>query len=316
MPYPNQTRYACRCDRRSFLYTLFGAFGSVASCPLFFPRRVSALPSSKLVVAGGQPGKAVSLALESLGGIDAFVKQGDRVVLKPNASFPNPPNWGSTTHPQVVTTVAKLCLEAGARNVLVVDNPLRKPDLCFRRNGLREALKGMSGVHLLAPGRQSLYGEVEVPEGRALRRTHVMRAVLDADRLINLPTAKSHSATGVSLSLKNLMGLVWDRGTFHRDMDLDQAVADLATVLKPALTIMDATYALVSAGPGGPGRVEQWNRVIASVDQLAVDAYTVNLGTWYGQRVRPDRVKHLRAARALGLGNIEMERMEIVERGA
>jgi uncharacterized protein (DUF362 family) len=283
---------------------------------MLIPRGAFALPPSKLAVAGGEPAQAVSLALEALGGIDAFVKQGETVVLKPNVGFPNPPHWGSTTHPQVVVAVAGLCLEAGASKVLVVDHPLRKPELCFRRSGLQDALKGMKGVHLLAPKRKTLYEEVEVPQGRSLHRTRVMRALLDADRWINLPTAKSHSATGVSLGLKNLMGLVWDRATFHRDLDLDQAVADLATILKPSLTIMDAAYALVSAGPGGPGPVERWNRVIAGVDPVAVDAYTVGLGAWYGRRVRPDQVKHLRAARALGLGNTDMNALEIVERGA
>jgi uncharacterized protein (DUF362 family) len=112
------------------------------------------------------------------------------------------------------------------------------------------------------------------------------------------------------------MGLVWDRKTFHRDLDLNQAIADLASVLRPAFTLMDANYALLTAGPGGPGKVEQWNKVIAGIDPLAVDAYTVSLGAWYEQRIRPDQVKHLRAANELGLGTIDLENIQVVERGA
>jgi uncharacterized protein (DUF362 family) len=256
------------------------------------------------------------MAVEAMGGIGAFVRPGDRVVLKPNASFSSPPAWGCNTSPQVVATVARLCMEAGAKRVLVVDNTLGNPEICFSRSGIKEAVEGVPGVQMLAPKARELYREVELPRGKALKRTQVMRELLEADRWISLPTAKSHSATGVSLGLKGLMGLIWDRGTFHRDLDLDQAVADLATVLRPSLTIMDATRALLTAGPGGPGKVEEWHKVIAGVDPLAVDAYTVTLGSWYGQRVRPDQVKHLRDARAHGLGSLEVERMEILERGA
>ena len=303
--------------RRSFLGYMAAFFGATLASP-FLPRwgRSETAPSSKVVVAGGEPAAAVQAVLDALGGIDAFVKTGDRVILKPNASFPNPPEWGSTTHPEVVVAVAKLCLEAGAKRVLVVDNTLRNPEVCFQRCGIQDALKGIPEVHLLAPKSETLYREVEVPQGLSLRRTQVYQEVLEAECLINLPTAKTHSASGVSMALKNLMGLIWDRRTFHRNLDLDQAIADLASILKPSLTVMDANYALLTAGPGGPGKVEQWNRVIGSTDPLAVDAYTVSLGAWYGRKVRPDQVKHLRAAHGLGLGAIDLKGMQIVERGA
>jgi|YNPNPStandDraft_1061719.scaffolds.fasta_scaffold01587_4 uncharacterized protein (DUF362 family) len=305
-----------RRDRRGFLGTMVRAAGALAAGLLLPGRSASDPPPSRLVVAKGKAADAVRVAVDAMGGIGSFIRPGDRVLLKPNASFPNPPAWGCNTSPEVVAAVARLCLEAGAKRVLVVDNTLGNPELCFSRSGLKAALEGIPNVHLLAPKDRDLYREVEVPEGRALKRTHVMREVLEADRWINLPTAKSHSATGVSLGLKGLMGLVWDRGTFHRDMDLDQAIADLAAVLRPALTVMDATRALLTAGPGGPGQVERWDSIVAGVDPVAVDAYTVTLGTWYGRKVRPDQVKHLRAARELGLGNIDLGRMEIVEKEA
>ncbi len=302
-------------DRRGFLGNVAWA-GAALAAGHFLPRHVSSdPPPSRLVVAKGKAADAVKLAIEALGGIGSFVKPGDRVLLKPNASFPNPPAWGCNTSPEVVAVVARLCLEAGAKRVLVVDNTLGNPELCFSKSGIKAAVEEISGVHLLAPKDKELYKEVEVPKGRALRRTHVMREVLESDRWISIPTAKSHSATGVSLGLKGLMGLVWDRGIFHRDLDLDQAIADLATILRPTLTVMDATRALLAAGPGGPGQVERWDKVVAGVDPLAVDAYTVTLGTWYGQKVRPDQVKHLRAARDLGLGIADLAKMEIVEKG-
>jgi len=303
-------------DRRSFLAGM-GALAGASILASWVPlSSARAGETSRLAVAKGEAASATRLALEALGGIDSFVKSGDSVVLKPNASFPNPPSWGCNTSPEVVATVARLCLEAGARRVVVVDNTLGNPQLCFSRSGLRDALSSIPQVRLVAPKQEGMYREVQVPRGRALRSTKVFGEVMESERLINLPTAKSHSATGVSLGLKGLMGLVWDRNTFHRDMDLDQAIADLATVLRPTLTILDGTRGLLTAGPGGPGKVEQWNTVVAGTDPVAVDAYGVTLGQWYGQRVRPDQVKHLLAARAHGLGTLELGRVEILERGA
>ncbi len=304
-------------DRRTFLGVAAGCLAAAAAGGLAVARRAGAgAATPPLVVARGESGQAVRLALETLGGMGAFVRSGDRVVLKPNVSFPNPPSWGCNTSPEVVVAVARLCLEAGAKRVVVVDNTLGNPELCFSRSGLKEAMASIPQVRFLAPRGKDLYREMEIPRGKALRRTAVMRELLEADRWINLPTAKSHSATGVSLGLKGLMGLVWDRGVFHRDLDLDQAVADLATILKPTVTILDATRGLLTAGPGGPGQVAQWHKVVAGVDPLAVDAYGVTLGAWYGQRARPEQVKHLRAAHDHGLGELSLERMEIVERGA
>ena len=137
-----------------------------------------------------------------------------------------------------------------------------------------------------------------------------------ADVLINLPTAKTHSAAGVSLGLKNQMGLIWDRNAFHTRFDLAQAIADLATALRPALTLLDASRALVTGGPGGPGKVVWLHRVVAGVNPVEVDALGVTLTPWYDQVLRPDQISHLRAARALGLGELDpaqfhFQRLEI-----
>ncbi len=294
-----------------------GAMAGVTALASWLPLRWARADGiSRLAVAKGEAASATRLVLEALGGIDAFVKKGDVVILKPNASFPNPPSWGCNTSPEVVATVAKLCLEAGAKRVTVVDNTLGNPDLCFSRSGLKDALSSLPQVRLLAPKQESMYKEVQIIKGVALRKTKIFKEVMEADKFINLPTAKSHSATGVSLGIKGLMGLVWDRNTFHRDMDLDQAIADLATVLKPTLTILDATRGLLTAGPGGPGKVEHWNTIVAGTDPVAVDAYGVTLGQWYGQTVRPEQVKHLVAAKSHGLGTLELERVQILERGA
>jgi uncharacterized protein (DUF362 family) len=136
------------------------------------------------------------------------------------------------------------------------------------------------------------------------------KVVRQSDRLINLPTAKSHSASGVSLGLKNLMGLVWDRGLFHQK-NLHRAIAELAQVVRPDLTVVDATRALVTGGPGGPGKTVVLDTVVAGTDPVAVDSYTVGLTQWYGKAFAGKNVKYIVAASGLGLGEIDQARMTI-----
>jgi uncharacterized protein (DUF362 family) len=130
----------------------------------------------------------------------------------------------------------------------------------LQKTGIKEALKGLKGVALLLVEQQRFFTEVEVPEGKELSKVEVAKEVTKSDVIINLPCAKSHSATGVSFGIKNLMGLIWDRSYLHRSTDLNQSIAELSTVIKPRLTILDATRALVTGGPGGPGKVKELGR--------------------------------------------------------
>ena len=269
-----------------------------------------------LVVINGDPAAATRKALEAMGGISRFVKKGQRVVLKPNMSFNNPPDRASTTHPLVVATVAEACLEAGAQRVAVLDYPLRKGELCLERSGIRDACKSIKGVHVAALEERKFFREIRVPQGKVFDRVEVMNEALECDVLINLPQAKSHSATGVSLGIKGLMGLIWDRWSFHSKYDIDQALADLATVIKPQLTILDATRALVSGGPGGPGEVVKPNLIIAGIDPVAVDSYAVSIAPWYGQNFKGRQVKHLLMANQRGLGKVDLDQMKILKEKA
>jgi uncharacterized protein (DUF362 family) len=264
-----------------------------------------------LAVISGDPVAATKKALDALGGISPFVKKGQRVVLKPNMSFTRAPEFGATTHPQVVATVAQACMEAGAQQVLVLDHTLHRAELCLERSGIREACKGISGVHVLALQERKFFREIKIPQGKVLERVEVMKEVLDSPVLINIPVAKSHSATGVSMGIKGLMGLIWDREIFHSQVNMNQALADLATVIKPQLTILDATRALTSGGPGGPGEVKKPNLIIAGIDPVAVDSYGVSVVPWYGQNFKGRQVEHLQIAHQRGLGKIDIEQSKV-----
>jgi uncharacterized protein (DUF362 family) len=257
--------------------------------------------------------KAVHKAVDLLGGMSTFVREGQRVLLKPNASFTAPPEWGATTSAAVVRTVAQMCLKTGAKRVVVFDHTLRSPTLCLEKTGLQEACQDLDDVTLVLTDRRRLFKTVEVPDGSALTEVEVAKEVLKADVIINLPTAKSHSATDVSLGMKNLMGLIWDRGYFHQGTNLHQAIAELSTVIRPDLIIVDATRALVTGGPGGPGKVLELNTIVAGLDPVAVDSTMVQMAPWQNRSLSGRQVAHISAAHRLGLGEIDVDQIQITK---
>ncbi len=264
-----------------------------------------------LAVVTGDPEKAVLKAIDLLGGIKRFVKKGQRVVIKPNMSFAKTPEEASNTSPQVVAAVAKSCIEAGAKNVLVLDHTLQKAKLCLERSGIKKHCKSIEKTHVLALNDEKFYQAVNVPQGKVIRHLKIMKEVMRCDVLINLPTAKSHSATGVSLGMKGLMGVIWNRRYFHSKVDLPQAIADLSSAVKPTLTIIDASRALITGGPAGPGKVETLNTIIAGVDPVAVDTYGVSIANWYNKKFEASNIKHIVAAHRMGLGNINLDQLLI-----
>lgn len=303
-------------ERRRFLKVgsrTLGA-GLLAGWGLSSRPLIAQEPRPDVVMAKANTGaEAVQRALQALGGMARFVQPGNVVVVKPNASFESPAAWGATTHPEVLSAVVSECLEAGARRVLVVDHTLKEAERCFRRTGTADALEPFTKAKLVSLDRESGYRDVEVPEGKSLKQTKVAGALLKADVFINLPTAKAHSATGVSFGLKNLMGVIWDRQTFHSDMDIHVGIADLATVVRPQLTMVDAQQLLLTRGPAGPGDVETFGGVVAGVDPVAVDAYAVGMASWNHRTWTPSDVAFLQHAAARGVGSLDLASMKILE---
>ena len=292
---------------------LKGAAAGAAVGLTGLPDAVLAAADPELVVVSGDPAGATRKAIEALGGMSRFVQKGQRVVLKPNMSFASGPDRASNTHPQVVATVAQACMEAGAERVMVLDNPLQTAEVCLQRSGVPEACKSLKGVYVQMITDRKFFREVKVPQGKVLDRVEIIKEVLDSPVLISLPQAKSHSTTGISMGIKGLMGLIWDRWSFHSRYNINLALADLATVIRPQLTILDATRALVTGGPGGPGEVSKPNLVIAGIDPVAVDAYGVTVAPWYGQQFKGRQVEHLLTAHQRGLGKIDLDQLRIAK---
>lgn len=295
--------------------------GSLALCvPALFPGLVfgrEGVEQSRrplVVEVYGPPEAALEILLKELGGIERFVKKGSTVLVKPNMSFPNPPEMATTTDPRLVRALATKCLEAGARRVFVADHPMRSVGLCLDKTGMQAACAGLKGVHLLGASEEGMFEPVQLSGTRELKEVRVLRALFQSDLLINLPRMKSHGATTVSLGTKGNMGLIWDRKSFHGRMDLDQAIADLNTFVRATLTVLDGSRVLTAGGPLGPGPVEDLQCLIGGTDPVAVDAVGVSKAKWYGRGFSPAEVGHLAACHERGLGEIDLDRIDRVSR--
>lgn len=265
-----------------------------------------------LVDVSGKDAKAMTkAAIDALGGMKSFVRPGDYVVLKANAGFPNPPAWATTTDPDVVATIAQLCLDAKAKQVLILEHPQGKvPEKCIERCGLTAALAALPQVKvkLLTP---EDFVTVAIKEAVELKSVEIAKALQSADVFINIPVAKNHTDAGVSFGLKNHMGLIKDRKAFHQQYDLQQAVADLGRVIKPNLTVLDATRALLTNGPTGPGDLATPNRIIAGANVVSVDAYGLGVANFNNKQMTVADVRHIELAGKMGLGNTDVRALNV-----
>jgi len=288
--------------------------GAVLTGGLLLPRWVQGAagePVPDVVhVTGGAPEEAVRAAVNGLGGIGAFVRRGQKVVISPNVAFPNPPEMATTSDRRVVAAVIDLCKEAGASRIVVASYPVRDPDLCFERTGIGD-LARMNGVEVVPLSSGSAYTPVQIPDAVEVHEVEVATIVRESDVLISIPVAKSHSSAGVSLTMKGHMGLIRSRGPFHSRYDLHQAIVDLSKIIRPNLIVTDAQRALVTRGPGGPGRIETPRAILAGTNQATVDAYTVGLANWYDRAFTADQVQHIKLAHEQGLGVIDLRRMNL-----
>ncbi|MCP3901003.1 MAG: DUF362 domain-containing protein [Desulfobacteraceae bacterium] len=301
-----------KLNRRDFikLQAKKGLFLASATSGLFLPKLSFASSMPDISVVKGEAVAATKAAIDLIGGIKSVVKKGQRVLIKPNMSFARSPEEASNTHPDVVKTIASMCKDAGASKVMVLDHTLAPGKVCISVSGIGPACKEIDKNMVHAVNNPSFFKEINISKAKSLTKTDVVKESLKADVLIAVPVAKSHSATGVSLSMKGMMGLIYNRSIMHR-MDLNETIVDLASHFKADLTVIDGTRVLSTGGPGGPGKVLKKNTVIASKDMVAADAYAVSAFEWYGKKFKPNQVKHIRLAHERGLGRADIENLSI-----
>jgi len=300
-----------KLSRRKFLeFQLKGMLWlAVGAASFYLPGKARAAAVPDISVVKGQPGAAARTAVAQLGGMQAFVKPGDKVVIKPNMSFGNGTENATNTRPEVVRELVAMAKEAGASKIRVLDHTLSQPGPSIA--DIKAACRIFNEDIVHALNDYSFYKPAKINDGWfGFNKTAVMKDVLQADCLIAAPTAKCHHATGVSLAMKGMMGLVHDRWVMHQK-GLDKAIVSLAAFLKPKLVVVDASRVLSTNGPRGPGKIIPMNTIIASADMVAADAKTVEMCTWYGKRFKPRQIKHIKLAHEAGLGRMDIENLVI-----
>ena len=256
------------------------------------------------VVTGSSPSAITNAAIDALGGMKRFISRGDIVVVKPNMAWDRLPEQAANTNPEVVSAVVKLCFEAGARKVKVFDRAVNDPRRCYIQSGIADAARALGADVDHVDNRK--FKDFTI-KGDALASWPLYTEIFEADKLINVPIAKHHSLAKITMAMKNWMGVMGgSRNTIHQR--LDESLADLALVIKPVLTVLDAVRILTANGPQGGSLddVKKLDTIIAGVDQVAVDAYGATLFSMKGSDLG-----YVRIADKMGLGTMNISKLKI-----
>jgi len=300
-------------DRRKFLKqaALLGA--GIAAAPEWVKNVLAADGPLVGMAKGGNAAKLVRDAVAAIGGMSGFVARGETVVVKPNIGWDRKPEQAANTNPEVVREVVLMCLEAGAAKVKVFDRTCNDPRRCYVTSGIAAALEALGDDRVeVSQIDERRFRKVASPDALILKNWAYYEDVLDADRFINVPVAKHHSASGLTIGMKNVMGIIGgNRATLHRK--LAEALVDMNRVVRSHLTVVDATRVLVANGPQG-GRLEDvqaFETVLASIDVVAADAVAASL---FGKTAKD--LPYLQLAEEKGLGAADLARIRIKAAGA
>jgi uncharacterized protein (DUF362 family) len=301
-------------DRRDFLKKTISS-GIAAGSTLVFPelgklwaasQGTQTPPYDLVAVRGGEPDFMFDRAISSMGGMQTFVPKGSRVLVKPNIGWDVPPERAGNTHPKLVGRIVEQCIAVGAKEVTVFDHTCDNWSRCYRNSGIEKVVRAAGGK-IVSGDSEGYYREVNVPLGKRLTRAKVHEALLDADVFINAPILKHHSSSMVTIGMKNLMGVVWDRWYWHRN-DLHQCIADFASFRKPDLTVVDAYNVMKQNGPRGVSvnDVVNLKAQILSTDLVAADTAAAKLfGT------EPSDIRHIKIASDMKLGQMDLRNISI-----
>ncbi|OGK06821.1 MAG: tat (twin-arginine translocation) pathway signal sequence [Candidatus Riflebacteria bacterium GWC2_50_8] len=304
-------------DRRSFI-SLVSALAATYNFKLPYRARAEELslasgtaPAGGLpdlvAVMGGTPVEMLDRALAAAGGLGRFVKQGQKVLVKPNIGWDKTPEEGANTNPSLVKHLIELCFKAGAKEVNVFDNTCNQWQACYSNSQIETAVKEAGGTMLMAH-EESYYTEIDLPRGVALKKAKVHKAWLESDVIINLPVLKHHGGARMTAAMKNLMGVVWDRRHYHRT-DLHQCIADFTTIdKKPTLNIIDAYNVMMRNGPRGVSTADLATKkmLLLSTDMVAIDTAASRI-----LEAQPDEIAYIAMAAALNTGVADLSKLKI-----
>lgn len=297
-------------DRSDYLKSIVG-LGAAAAFMLGSPRFIAAQGSSGpagtaypdlVAVKNGKQEAMFDLAIAAAGGMARFVKKGSVVVVKPNIGWDVKPELAATTNPALVKRIVEHCFQAGAKKVYVFDNSCDAWKASYKNSQI-EAFAREAGAEMAPAYAQSYYQKVTVPRATVLTAMSVHELILKADVFINVPVLKNHGGAGMTCALKNLMGIVWDRGFWHGN-GLDRCIAEGALFRKPDLNIVDADRVMLSGGPRGSSasRYGEQKMLLLSADIVAIDSACAKV-----MGKEPSAFKYIEMASdaKLGIQNLE-----------
>ncbi len=261
---------------------------------------------------GSGPDDLFIRGISQLGGMSRFVKKGQSVLVKPNIGWDRSPEYGANTDPSLIGAIVTECFKAGASSVYVLDHTCDAWQSCYRNSGIEKAAIN-SGAKLVPANSKDYYVKTPIPRGKVLKEALVHRLFMECDVFINAPVLKHHSSAGITASMKNLMGVVWDRSEWHRK-DLHQCIADFATLRKPNLCVLDGWRVMTKNGPKGYSESDavKYRYLFLSTDPVAIDTAGASVLAKAGSiQGKPEDVRHIKIAREQGVGRSDLEKLNI-----
>jgi len=299
-------------DRREFIKKCISIAAISTVTPLFRTKKLLGSPfegeknPDLVAVRNGEPDKMFDAAIKAFGGMEKFVKRGQTVVVKPNIAWNSEPDGGACTNPILVKRVVEHVINAGAKKVYVFDHTCHDWESTYKVSGIENAAKN-AGAIVVPAHKESYFEEVRVPGASILKTVKVHELILESDVFINVPILKHHGSTLMTSAMKNLMGVVWDRGFYHRN-DLHGCISEFCLYKRPDLNILDAYYVMTNNGPMCYSKefVSKKKMQLISKDIIAIDAAGAKI---LGRE--PQDIKHVVYGSQKGLGNIDIEGLNI-----
>lgn len=260
-----------------------------------------------IAVAQGRDVEGITTkVVDRLGGMSRFVKPGERVLIKPNASWDRQPELAANTNPSVISAIVKMCLEAKAKEVWVTDVTVNDAQRSFARSGIEQAVLKAGGIIKFPSNNDFVDTDLK---GDVLKVWPVCRFIHEIDKVINVPVVKHHSLSKCTIAMKNLYGLIGgQRNLLHQD--IYTSIADLATAIRTTLTVIDATRVLMRNGPTGGdiSDVSEHHTVLASIDTVAAETYALRF-----LHLKVEDVPAISIAENRGVGSSRLNDLHIAE---
>ena len=299
-------------DRREFLKKSAAYIAAAGTAFLFkgfdplFGRSNNIQSPELVAVKGSTPEKMFDAGIRAMGGIGKYVKKGQTVVIKPNIGWNKSPEYGSNTNPELVGQIVKHCYAAGAKKVYVFDHTCNYWRNTYKNSGIEKAVKKAGGV-VVSGNSEKYYRSVRVPGAKILKKTKVHKLILESDVFINVPVLKHHSGALMTSAMKNLMGAVWDRRTYHYS-GLHQCIADFCLYKKPDLNIVDAYTVMMKNGPRGYSKsdLKKKKMQLISSDIVAIDSAAARI---FGSK--PSGIPYIAYADKMNIGKMNLEKLRI-----